>query len=109
MALAAKAPGRPPVAERPPDAVRAGDQARDRALHVDLDPERDRPVLEGPDHLESRPVADMGQAGVGVAAKRPLEDPAIGRSVEDGAPGLPLADPVGSLGGMELGHGRVVE
>ena len=44
-----------------------------------------------------------------VAAERALEDPAVGRPVEDGAPQLELADAVGRLEGVELGHARVVE
>ena len=46
---------------------------------------------------------------MGVAAERPLEDPAVARPVEDRAPQLQLADPVGRLLGVELGHPRVVE
>ena len=42
-------------------------------------------------------------------AERALEDPAVAGPVEDGAPGLELADPVGRLLGVELGHPRVVE
>ena len=44
-----------------------------------------------------------------VTAERSLEDPAIGRPVEDGAPQLELADAVGRLGRVELGHPRVVQ
>ena len=101
--------GRPPVAERAPDAVRAAQEVADRALHVDRDPGRDRPVLERPDHLEPGPVADVGEARVGVAAERPLEDPPVAGPVEDGSPVLELADPVRRLLGVELGHPRVVE
>ena len=78
-------------------------------LHVDLDPDRDRTVLEGPDHLEPGPVADVGEAGVGVAAERALEDATVGGPVEDGAPQLELADAIRRLDGVELGHPRVVQ
>ena len=57
----------------------------------------DGPVLERPDHLQPGPVADVGQPRVGVAAERPLEDPPVPRPVEDGAPQLELADPIGRL------------
>ena len=46
---------------------------------------------------------------MGVAAERPLEDPPVGRPVEDRAPRFELAHAVGRLRGVELGHPRVVE
>ena len=72
-------------------------------------PDRDGTVLERPDHLEPGPVADVGEARVGVAAERPLEDAPVGGPVEDGAPQLELADAIGRLAGVELGHPRVVQ
>ena len=101
--------GRPPVAEGTGHPVRTGHQPRDGGLHVDLDAERDRAILEGPDHLEPGPVADMGEARVRVTTERALEDPAVGRPVEDRAPQLELADPLRGLGGVEPDHLRVVE
>ena len=101
--------GRPPAAEGAPDAVGPGQQVGDRALHVDRDPGGHRPVLEGPDHLQPGPVADVGQPRMRVPAERPLEDPPVVGPIEDRPPGLELADPVGRLLGVELGHPRVVE
>ena len=72
-------------------------------------PGGDRAVLEGPDHLEPGPVADMGEARMGVAAERPLEDPPVPGPVEDRAPALELADAIRCLLCVELGHPRVVE
>ncbi len=66
-------------------------------------------VLERPDHLQAGPVADVGEPGVGVAAEVALEDAALLGPVEDGAPLLQLADPVGGLLGVELGHPPLVE
>ena len=102
-------PGRAPVAERAGDPGRPRDQARDRALHVDLDAERDRPVLEGADHLEAGPVADVRQPRVRMATERSLQDPAVRGPVEDGAPQLELADARRRLRRVELGHPRVVQ
>ena len=100
---------RPPVADGAPDAVAAGHEVGDRALHVDRDAHRDGLVLERPDHLETGPVADVGQPRMGVAAERPLEDPPVAGPVEDRAPQLQLADAVRRLLGVELGHPRVVQ
>ncbi len=72
-------------------------------------PGRHRPVLEGADHLEAGPVADVGEARVRVATERALEDPAVVGPVEDGAPPLELANPIRRLGRVELGHARVVQ
>ena len=72
-------------------------------------PSGDRAILEGPDHLEAGPVADVGEARVRVPAERALEDPPVGRPVEDRAPQLELAHPVRRLLGVELGHPRVVQ
>ena len=47
--------------------------------------------------------------GCGVAAERALQDAAVAGAVEDGAPALELADAVGGLLGVELGHAPVVE
>ena len=46
---------------------------------------------------------------MGVAAERPLEDPPVRGPVEDGAPQLELADAIGRLHRVELGHPRVVQ
>ena len=81
----------------------------DRALHVDRDACRDGAILEGPDHLQPGPVADVGEPRIGVTAERPLEDPPVARPIEDRAPCLQFADAVRRLLGVELGHPRVVE
>ncbi len=101
--------GRPPIADGAGHAGLPGHEPGDRAFHVDLDPERDRPILEGPDHLEAGPVTDVGEARVRVTAERALQDPAVGGPVEDGAPVLELADAVRGLEGVELRHPRIVE
>ena len=66
-------------------------------------------VLEGPDHLQAGAVADVGEPRVGMPAEVALEDAAVLGAVEDGAPLLQLADPVGRLLGVELGHPPLVE
>ena len=66
-------------------------------------------MLEGPDHLEAGAVADVGEAGVAVAAEVALQDPAVRRAVEERPPLLELEDAVGRLEGMDLGHAPVVQ
>ncbi len=100
---------RPPVAVGPGDAPRPRREAVDRALHVDVDAGRHRPILERADHLEPGPVADVRQPGMRVPAERALQDPTVRRPVEDRAPVLELADPSRRLLGVELGHPGVVE
>ena len=65
-------------------------------------------VLKDADHLEAGAVADVRQPAVRMAAERPLIDAALGRAVEQRAPGLELADPVGSLLGVDLRHAPIV-
>src|SRR6266496_3315774 len=105
-----EAPGLAPVAERPGDASRVGEQTDDRALHEHVDAAvADRAVLEGADHLQTGPVADVRQPGVAVPAEVALEDAAVGGAVEQRAPLLELQHPVGCLLRVELGHAPVVE
>src|SRR5207253_10071638 len=63
-----------PIADGARDALAVLQQARDRALHVHVDPLVDPVVLEGPDHLETGPVADMREARVAMTAEVALED-----------------------------------
>ena len=65
-------------------------------------------VLQGTDHLEAGPVADVGQARVFVAAEVTLKDFAFFRPIEYGSPSLELADAGGRLLGMDLRHARVI-
>src|SRR5918997_4218638 len=78
-------------------------------LHVDVGAGREDLLLEGPDHLEPRAVADVAEPAVGVAAEGALGDPALRRPVEERAPLLELDDPLGGLLGERLDHLPVVE
>ena len=84
-------------------------QPGDRALHVDVDAEGDRALLQGADQLQAGAVADVGEAGVAVAAEVALADQPVRRAVEQRAPVLELADPVGRLLRVQLRHPPVVE
>jgi hypothetical protein len=97
------------VAERAGDPPGVDEQLDDRVLHVDLEPLVDAVVLQGPDHLEARSIADVGEPRVAVAAEVALEDAPVLGAIEDRAPGLELAHPFGRLLGVQLRHPPVVE
>ena len=90
------------VAHRPADAaLGVGQQAQDLALHEDVGVHGDDLLLQRADQLQPGAVADVGQAGVAVAAEVALGDATVLRAVEQGAPALELVDPVGGLLGVE--------
>ena len=68
-----------------------------------------RVLLEGPDHLEAGAVADVREPRVAMTAEVALEDEAVLRAIEEGAPLLELEDAVRRLLRVELGHAPVVE
>ena len=85
-------------------AVGVLEQPSDRALHVDVDAERDRALLQGSQELQPGAVPDVGEAGVPVAAEVALGDQALRRPVEQRPPVLELAHPVRGLLGVQLRH-----
>ena len=66
-------------------------------------------ILERADHLEPGAVADVRQPRIFVAAEIALQDPAVGRAVEERAPCLELADAIGRFLGVQLRHAPVVD
>ena len=66
-------------------------------------------VLQRADQLEAGAVADVDEPPVGVPAERALRHLAVGRAIEHAAPALELADAVGRLLSVQLGHAPVVE
>jgi len=76
---------------------------------VDLDAGVHALVLECADELQARAVAGVGQAGIAVAAEGTLVDQTVLGAVEDRAPGLELADAVGGVLGVQLGHAPLVQ
>ena len=97
------------IADGAVDAAALHRQAGDDDFLVDLRADGHAAILQGANELEAGAVADVRETRVGMAAERPLQDAAIAGAVEDGAPLLQLAHPVGRLLGVELGHARVVE
>ena len=96
------------VAEGADDAPAVGQQAGDRALHVDVDPEVDPVILQRANHLETGAVADVREAGIAVSAEVALQDAAVGGAVEHRAPRLELADAIRRLLRVQLRHPPVV-
>jgi hypothetical protein len=84
------------------------DQADDGELHEDVDALVDAVVLQGANHLQAGAVADVGQAGVAMAAEVALQDAAVVGAVEHRAPGLQFAHPVGRFLGVQFRHPPVV-
>ena len=97
------------VAERASHAGVVGEQIDQRALHVHGDAAVDGVILQRPDQLEARAIADVRQAGIAVAAEVALQDAAVRRAVEDRAPGFELADAVRRFLRVDLGHAPVVD
>ena len=86
-----------------------GRQIDDGAFHVDGDAGVDGVILERADQLQARPIADMREAWIAVAAEVALQDAPIGGPVEDRAPRLELAHAIGRFPGVDLGHPPVVD
>ena len=97
------------VRERAHDTSGVGEQREHRALHVHVDALVHPVVLQRSDHLETCPIADVGQPRIFVAAEIPLQDSAVFRPVEQGAPRLQLADGLRRFFGVKLRHAPVVE
>ena len=89
--------------------VRRLQEPEDLALHEDLDAERDGTVLHRAQHLEPGAVADVRETCVAVAAEVALQDPPVGRAVEQRSPLFELEDAIRRLHRMELGHAPVVQ
>ena len=84
-------------------------QIDDRLLHVHGHAQVHRVVLQRADQLEAGAVADVCQAWIAMPAEVALQDTAVGRAIEHGAPSLQLAHAIGRLLGVDLGHAPVVD
>jgi hypothetical protein len=90
------------------DALPILEQLNDRRLHVDVNAEVDRAILQRSNHLQARAVAYVRQPRVLVAAEVALQDAAVLGTVEQRAPGLEFAGAVRGLLGVQLRHAAVV-
>jgi hypothetical protein len=97
------------VAEGPGDPLRVLQERDHRAFHVDIDSLVHSVILERADHLQAGAVADVGEAGIAVASEITLQDAPVLGPIEQRAPGLQLANALGSLLRVQLRHPPVVE
>ena len=79
------------ISEGTGDAFTVFEQGDDGVFHVHLNALMDTVVLQGTDHLQSRPVADVCEARVLMSAEVALEDAAFCCPVEERAPCLQFA------------------
>ena len=97
------------VAERADHPLAVFEQSGQRHFHVDVHAHADGLVLHGADEFQPRPVADVVEATVGVAAERALGDQPLRRPVEDRAVLFQFQDALRGLLGEDLHGARVVE
>src|ERR1051326_1709584 len=65
-------------------------------------------ILQSADHLQPGAVADMREAWIFVTAEMSLQNSAILRSVENGAPRLQLPHAIRCFFRVQLGHAPLV-
>jgi hypothetical protein len=97
------------VAEGANHAGLIGEQIDERAFHVHGDAAVNGVILQRPDQLEARPIADVREAGIAVPAEVALQDPPVRRPIEDGAPRFELPHAVRRFLRVDLGHAPVVD
>ncbi len=97
------------VGEHAGDAIAVLEQRDHGVLHVHVDALMDAVILQGADHLEAGAIADVREARIAVPAEIALENAAVGRAIENRAPGLEFAHAIGRLLGVKLGHAPVVD
>ncbi len=96
------------VRERAGGPVAILEQVHERALHVHGDALVDEVILKRPDQFEARSITDMREPWIPVPAEVALQDAAIGRPIEHGAPRFELAHALGRLAGVQFRHPPVV-
>ena len=97
------------VAERADDALSLLQQRQDRALHVHVDALVNSVILQRADHFESRAIADVREPRILMAAEVALQNAAVIRPVEDGAPRFELAHAIGRFLCVQLSHPPIVD
>ena len=100
LAIVAKRSAHPPAVLQ---------QREDTNLHVHIDPLMNPVVLQSANHLQPGAIADMRQARIFMAAKIPLQNPAVLGAIENGAPGLELAHTIGRLPRMQFRHPPIID
>ena len=98
-----------PVADGAYHTIAVLQQARDGALHVDVDALMDPVVLQRADHLEAGAITHVCQARVAMAAEVALQDSPVLGAIEERAPALELQHALGRLLRVQLRHAPVVQ
>src|SRR5262249_19762505 len=97
----------PPIAERTSDTIPVFEQARDRALHENVNAKFDATVLQRTDQFETSAVADVTEAFEAVATEGTLQNVTGRRAIKQRAPLLELAHTVRRFLCMKLRHAPV--
>ena len=66
-------------------------------------------VLQGADHFQAGAIADVREARIFMATEISLQNAAVFRPIEDRAPSLQFADPIGRFLGVQLRHSPIVD
>src|SRR6516164_6153096 len=98
----------PVVSKGATDAVSVFHKGNHRAFHMYGNPLMNAVVLEGANHFQSRPVPNMGESGIFMPSKVPLEDPSVRCSVKQGSPGFQLIDTSGCFPRVKFCHPPVI-
>ena len=99
----------PVVAEGAHDPVAVLQQGHDGVFHVHFHALVDPVVLKGADHFQAGAVTHVGETGILVSAEVALQDAAVGRPVEQGAPGFQLTYAVRRFAGVQFGHAPIAQ
>ena len=97
------------VTERPRHTIAVLQERDHRTLHVHIDPAMNAVVLQCADHLQTGAIANVRQPGIPMAAEVPLQNSSIRCAIEQRAPRLELANPIGRLFRVQLRHSPVVD
>ena len=98
-----------PVGKGAGNAAVVSQKPSDGAFHVDVDALLDATVLKSANHFEAGAVTNVTEAFEGMTAEGALQNVAIFRAVEEGAPLFEFADAIGRFLGVKLGHAPIVE
>src|SRR6266568_6805709 len=90
------------VTERANHAVAVFQQRKDRVLHVHVDALMNAVILQRANHLEPGTIADMRQPGIFMASEISLQNAAVFRAIEHGAPSFELAHAIRRFLRMKL-------
>jgi hypothetical protein len=98
----------PIVAERADNAAIVFEQGEDSAFHVHVDALVNTVILQRPDHFQTGPVSDVGQARIFMSAEISLKNATVLSAIENSAPRLKLPHPRWSFSRVQLRHSPII-